>query len=404
MYFCNKLGILPTSATKKRQYLMENEENSIDQFFDTVETHTTNAHMQKKDSFAGQLCKKGYNVALIGVSDHNVKNGNVADAIRKELYSLKGGFKNLKIADLGNIKSGSKKNNTFFGLQYVIEQLTSKGIVCIVMGNNQNFTIATVEGVRRHNNEISLTVLDSRLDLGTSLTMPSKTNENNFLLPLTIHPSVSFCNVLGFQQYYCSNSQLQYMEQHNAIDTFARNVNNIEYTTRIGRLRQNLFKAEPILRDTDILSIDMNVVRQADAPAATHPSPNGFQGEEICQLLQYAGTSDRLSVVGLFGMENKFDQRGQTAALAAQMLWHLIEGLDNRAGDYPATSIDNCKMMVIPGEKENELHFYYSDKLQHWWVEVPTKNGKRIMACQAKDYEEAKMGIKPNVWFRHFLK
>ena len=126
------------------------------------------------------------------------------------------------------------------------------------------------------------------------------------------------------------------MERHNAIDTFSRNVNSIDYSTRIGRLRQNLFKAEPILRDTDILSIDMNVVRQADAPAATHPSPNGFKGEEVCQLLQYAGTSDRISIIGLFGMENKYDQRGQTAALAAQMLWHFIEGLDNRAGDYPS--------------------------------------------------------------------
>lgn len=384
---------------------MENEENSIELFFNKAEINTTaNTHMQKKDSFAGQLCSKGYNVALIGVSDHNQKNGNVADAIRKELYTLKGGFKHLKIADLGNIKPGNKKDNTYFGLQCVIEQLTAKGVVCIVMGNNQKFTSATVEGLRHHNNEISLSLLDSRLDLGANLNMPGKTNENNFLLPLTIHPSIRFCNVLGFQQYYCSDTQLQYMERHNAIDTFSRNVNSIDYSTRIGRLRQNLFKAEPILRDTDILSIDMNVVRQADAPAATHPSPNGFKGEEVCQLLQYAGTSDRISIIGLFGMENKYDQRGQTAALAAQMLWHFIEGLDNRAGDYPSSSIENCKKLVIPGEEENELHFYYSDKLKHWWVEVPTKNGTRIMACQEKDYEDAKLGVKPNVWFRHFLK
>ena len=93
---------------------MENEENSIELFFDNVEINTgSNAHMQKKDSFSGQLCKKGYNVALIGVSDHNQKNGCVADAIRKELYTLKGGFKHLKIADLGNIKQGTRKNNSF---------------------------------------------------------------------------------------------------------------------------------------------------------------------------------------------------------------------------------------------------------------------------------------------------
>ncbi len=372
---------------------MENEENGIELFFNKAEiSKGKQSHMSKGDSFEGCLVEKGYNVALIGVNDGG--KDCVADAIRHELYQLRGCFSHLKIADLGNIKEGKGKDNALFGLQCAIEQLTAKGITCVVMGNNQRLTTALVEGLGKNKKELALTVLDSRLDLGANLNAPGKINENNFLFPLSIHPAISYCNVLGYQQYYNSESQFNYMLQKNAI----------EPTQRLGLLRNNLQKTEPILRDTDVFSIDLNAIRQADAPAATHPSPNGLMGEEACQLMRYAGTSDRMSVIGLFGMECEFDQRNQTAALSAQMLWHLLEGLDNRVGDYPASDINNCKKLIIPGELEFEFHFYFSAKLNRWWVEVPTKNGKKIMACQPYDYDDAKKGQTPSVWFRHFMK
>lgn len=372
---------------------MENEENNINLFFDKVHVEPSNTFMRTCDSFAGSLFTDNYNVALIGVSEEPSK-ASVADAIRKQLYPLKGNFRNIKVADLGNIKPGEKDNNAFFGLQYVIEHLTAKGIVCIVMGDNQRLTSAMVEGLAHNRTNLALSVLDSRIDIGCDLNIPGKTNASNFLLPLSFHSAIDFCNILGFQQYYCSDSQYQHMEKHNAIDP----------NMRLGLLRSSLYKAEPTLRDTDIFSIDMNVIRQSDAPAASQPSPNGLMGEEACQLMRYAGTSDRLSVAGIFGMECEYDQRNQTAALAAQMLWHLFEGLDRRVGDYPATDIEKCRKFVIPGEREAELHFYFSPKLNRWWVEVPTKSGKKIMACQPTDYEDAKKNQTPAVWFRHFMK
>lgn len=375
---------------------MENEGNKVSLFFDkpTVSTRQ-NTLMSAEDTLGGKLVDADYNIALIGVSDNEEAGGaSVADAIRKSLYALKGNFKKLKIADLGNIKTGGQENNSLFGLQCVVEQLTAQGVVCIVLGNNQRLTTAMVEGLSKNKEGLSLSVIDSRLDLGCDLNKPQKINEHNFLLPLTIHPAVDFCNVLAFQQYYCSEAQLDFMEQNNALDT----------QLRLGALRYKLFQAEPTLRDTDVLSIDMNAIRQADAPAATHPSPNGLMGEEACQLMRFAGTSDRISVIGLFGMETKFDSREQTSALAAQLVWHLLEGLDRRVGDYPASDISNCQKNIIPGEREMELHFYFSSKLNRWWVEVPTKKGKRIMACQPNDYENAKQGQTPAIWFRNFLK
>lgn len=373
---------------------MENEENDISLFFDAPKLEGLTTYMRHCDAIAGNLCPpSACNVALIGVSDNPTKP-SAADAIRRQLYPLRGDFGRLRVADLGNIKPGNGANNAFFGLQCVVERLTANGIVCIVMADDQRLTTALVEGLAHNRTDLSLSLLDARLDVGTSIDLPAQTTAQNYLLPLSFHNAIGYCNVLGYQQYYCSDSQLHHLEKHNAIDA----------SLRLGLLRSHLFRAEPVLRDTDALSIDLCAIRQSDAPGATLPSPNGLMGEEACQLMRYAGTSDRLAVAGIFGLDCENDQRNQTAALAAQMLWHLLEGLDRRVGDYPAGSLEKCRRFFIPGQAEDELHFYYSPKLNRWWVEVPTKQGKRIMACQPDDYENAKNGQTPAVWFRHFMK
>ena len=58
---------------------------------------------------------------------------------------------------------------------------------------------------------------------------------------------------------------------------------------RLGVVRSDIEEVEPILRNADILSVDLSSVRLSDAPATYEGSPNGFYGEEMCQILRYAG-------------------------------------------------------------------------------------------------------------------
>ncbi len=72
---------------------------------------------------------------------------------------------------------------------------------------------------------------------------------------------------------------------------------------RLGELRANITEAEPVLRNADTVSIDMTSIRRADAPGTTRPGPNGFHGEEVCQLMRYAGISEKVTSVGLYEMD-----------------------------------------------------------------------------------------------------
>ena len=108
---------------------------------------------------------------------------------------------------------------------------------------------------------------------------------------------------------------------------------------RLGDARKEIRETEPLIRDSVFVSIDMGAVRHADAPGASTPSPNGFFGDELCQLSRYAGLSEQPSVLGIFELNPSSDTNGQTAHLAAQTAWYFLDGYAHRIPEnpFPAT-------------------------------------------------------------------
>ena len=64
---------------------------------------------------------------------------------------------------------------------------------------------------------------------------------------------------------------------------------------------------EPIMRDADIVSVDIGALRFSEAPANKNTSPNGFYGEEICTISRYAGISDKVTSFGIYEYNNLLD-------------------------------------------------------------------------------------------------
>ena len=102
-------------------------------------------------------------------------------------------------------------------------------------------------------------------------------------------------------------------------------------------------QAEPLIRDSEFISIDMGAVRHADAPGASTPSPNGFFGDELCQITRYAGLSEQANILGFFELNPSSDINGQTAHLAAQAAWYFLEGLSHRIRENPVDTPEHIK-------------------------------------------------------------
>ena len=82
------------------------------------------------------------------MNDTNPGSATAPDAIRQQLYALRGGFSNIKIKDLGNLKKGKTLADTYAALRNVTEELLSMGVIPVVMGGSHELTLPLFEAMR----------------------------------------------------------------------------------------------------------------------------------------------------------------------------------------------------------------------------------------------------------------
>jgi formiminoglutamase len=169
---------------------------------------------------------------------------------------------------------------------------------------------------------------------------------------------------------------------------------------------------EPIVRNADMVSVDISSIRHSDAPGNKNSVPNGFFGEEACQIVRYAGLSDKVSSIGFYEINPEMDDRGQTVHLVAQMIWCFIDGYYNRKKDFPiGDKSDYLKYRVSIQDNKHEIVFYKSKKSDRWWMDVPYPPGKNtrferhhMVPCSYNDYQTAVKEEMPDRWWQTFQK
>ena len=337
-------------------------------------------------------------IALVGINEergctNNHGTANAPSAVRRCLYQLYDWRQPVKLLDLGDINTGRSIEDTYAAVTTVCEALLDKDVLPIFIGGSHDLAYAQFLGYKNFGNAINLVDVDERLNLSGHET---KIDAGTFLSAiLDHHPELllSF-NQLGYQNYLTNNEQIRKL------------VNlNCEFH-RLGRIRQDVREIEPIVRDADMLSFDMAALRHADSPGTAQPTPNGFYAEEACQIMRYAGLSDRLSSLGVYEMNPDFDVRDQSAQLAAQMIWCFIEGYVDRKHDDPGKmQKDFIRYTVNLKEHDRELVFLQSKKSDRWWVEVPfeeEEGHRQIIPCSYHDYQLACQEEVPERWLKAF--
>lgn len=159
-----------------------------------------------------------------------------------------------------------------------------------------------------------------------------------------------------------------------------------------------------------MLSFDIGAIKSADAPGKSNQTPNGFAGEEACQIMRYAGMSDKISSVGIYEFNPTFDLNKQTAILVSQMCWYFLEGILHRKPENPheAGADDSFRKYTIAnGELGSQIVFWKSIKTDRWWMELPYKKREHgfdneLVACNFEDYQAAQHGELPDRWLVAF--
>ena len=343
-------------------------------------------------------------LAIIGIAEdrkavNNEGCGLAADYVRENLYILFQGDYITKIADLGNLKTGSTIEDSYFAVTDIISQLLKKNIVPIIIGGSQDLTYCNYLSYLKMEQTINIVSVDSCFDIGDG---DNELNSQNYLSKIILHkPNILFnYSNIGYQTYFVEQSSIELM-------------NKLYFDShRLGALRKKMEDVEPIVRNADMLSFDISAIRQGDAPGNGNASPNGFYGEEACQITRYAGMSDKLSSIGFYEINPAFDTNKQTAHLVAQMIWYFIDGFYNRKQDYPIVDkSEYTKYRVSIKDHDHEIVFYKSNKSDRWWMDVPYPINHQIkyerhhmVPCSYKDYETACIDEMPDKWWQTYKK
>ena len=376
-------------------------DNNVLEFAKSLPETSIGCSLLKHDS-SGFPDLKEVKVALVFVKDGRGSVGNEGTGsdvreIRDSFYKLFLGAWDIGIADLGDLNPGEEVSDTYYALGEISTYLIKKQIIPIVIGGGHDLTYSMYRSYDKLEQTVNLVSVDSKFDFGN---VDGSLDSSSYLSHIILGQPNNLFNYsnIGYQTYFNSKEEIDLMDQlfFDAI--------------RLGDLSRDIGLVEPILRDADIVSMDISAIRGSDAMANNNISPNGLSGEDVCAISRYAGISDKVTSFGIFEYNHIFDNQNQTASLISQMIWYFIEGVSFRTDDYPFCTKENYYKYIIPMDDE-DLYFYKSDKSDRWWIDVPFPDGVNtelirhaLIPCSYDDYLRAADQDIPDRWWKAFRK
>jgi len=335
--------------------------------------------------------------AIIGVKE----NRNDVDYIGEELsfnvfreafYSLYPGNWSDTIIDLGDIERGETVKDTYFAVKSVIEALLKENIIPLILGGSQDIVYAQYRSYDKRGSMVNIVNIDSKFDLGDAdLPITNK----SYVGKIIVEKPYNLFNysTIGYQSFFNSPGEISLMDK-----LYFEGY-------RLGEVSADITLVEPILRNADIVTLDVNTIKNAELSYKNKNSPNGFDGREICAIARYAGISNRVTSFGIYELKD-FSDTENAAMLVAQILWYFVEGVNFRIADEDFGNDKLYTTYKVPVYDEI-LIFKKSNKTERWWIELPfisnvnnKLKSKTLLPCTYGDYLGACNQEIPERWYK----
>jgi formiminoglutamase len=368
--------------------------STISDFLEPIDKHALSEDMGYKERQIGKLIEvyeqelpnvDEADIVLVGCKeqrgDGSFAESTAADAIRKEFYNLYYWHNDIRLVDIGTIRTGKNLSDTYAAVKTVVYELMELDKLVVILGGSHDITLAQYYAYGEKKRAIDAAGVDAVIDIN----LESPLRSENFLMEmLTGEPNYTrHYNHIGFQSYFVHPRMLETMDKLR-FDCF-----------RVGNVKEHIDEMEPVLRNCHMLTFDVAAIANAYAPANNF-SPNGLNGEEACTLMQYAGMSRHINSIGIYGYRPERDKEAMTAKQISHMLWYLMDG----------RSRGNKEALIDERDSFNEFHtafaevdtvFLQSKKTGRWWMQLPDK---QFIACSYKDYLLASSNEIPERWLR----
>ena len=303
------------------------------------------------------------------------KSFNANKDFRKKLYKLYYGNWDLNIFDLGDLEIGNKISDTQFALESVLKSFLKNQTLVLTIGGSQNLLYNIYSSQKQSLQNINLVSVDNKIDFSD--------NDESFLSKIIMDENNKLANFsnIGYQKHLTSVPENKLLDK-----MYFESIS-------FGKIRHNISCAEPVLRDSNIVSFNINSVKSGDLNNA-HQYPNGLSSYEWCSLSRFSGISSRVNVVSFF--EN-WDLSIMNS-LIAESTWYVIDGYASRTNENPQN--DSNDFIYYHIELDNYKFKFYRSKLSdRWWVEFINDElisiEKDIISCTYNDYNNCKNSVIP---------
>ena len=112
--------------------------------------------------------------------------------------------------------------------------------------------------------------------------------------------------------------------------------------------------------------------------------------------MQYAGMSQNMSSIGIYGYNPDLDTHNLTAKQISHLLWYIMDGIYLGKKESRFEDRDNFFEFTM-AFAEVETVFLQSKKTGRWWMQI---DGDKFIACSKQDYIIASNNDMPERWLR----
>jgi hypothetical protein len=325
-------------------------------------------------------------VIILGVSE--IRNSSFkilnqdSNIFRKEFYQLKhGGWKH-KIADIGNLPNGETVEDTYHAIYEICNELISIDKILIIVGGSNDLIFPIFKSFNSLKNKVNIVSIDNQFDLYQDSDIVSGRSYMNKIIIDESNKLNDFTNI-GYQRHLCSTDEIELMEK-----LF------FEYIS-LGEISENNNKAEPFIRDANIVGFDVKSLSFNSNISSDISYPNGINPRLACILAKYAGSSFKTQFFGLFELlETKISYK-----LYAEIIWYFIDGFRNRTNEINFNDSNKFYKYFVQ-TSGNDLIFFKSKITNRWWMEIKSidKKVSKYIPCLEEDYQASLGDNLPKRW------
>ncbi len=233
-----------------------------------------------------------------------------------ETYSFRAGMdiEDLKLHDLGDLHISIDTKKTLERLELVIRDISEAGKIPVIIGGEHTITLGILKGLGKKVLKTAIISFDAHLDLRNEF-LGLKLSHTTFMR--RINEEIKPPKIIEFGTRAVCKEELNYAKKAGIKFFTAQQIRNEGIKQIAERLKQELANYENLY-----LSIDMDVLDPAYAPAVQNPEPEGLETHDLLDILHNT-CDNRVTGFDVVEIAPNFDQ-GVSAIQAAKVILETL--------------------------------------------------------------------------------